>query len=93
MQTEVVVIRLMEGDGASWGVMVKLKEIRLGDEHLTDAERAVAGLIAEGLSNAEIATARGTSTRTIANQVANILAKLSVDSRVDLVAQLLGRAT
>lgn len=51
---------------------------------LTDAECRVAALIAEGLTNAQIARARGTSTRTVANQVASILAKLRLSSRVGI---------
>src|SRR5579871_1027018 len=48
---------------------------------LTDAEREVAKLVAAGFTNEAIAQARGTSTRTIANQVASLLRKLGVPSR------------
>lgn len=48
---------------------------------LSAAERDVASLVAEGKTNAEIARARRTSIRTIANQVAAILRKLGVPSR------------
>jgi DNA-binding NarL/FixJ family response regulator len=55
---------------------------------LSEAERAVARAVAEGLGNAEIARARGVSTRTVANQVASIFRKLGVKSRLELVAVL-----
>ncbi len=55
---------------------------------LTEAERAVAGLVVDGLSNGAIARARGVALRTVANQLAAIFRKLRVDSRVGLVALL-----
>jgi DNA-binding NarL/FixJ family response regulator len=55
---------------------------------LSQAERNVAIAVLEGLSNAEIATARGTSIRTVANQVASLLRKLGVRSRAEAVAAL-----
>ena len=56
---------------------------------LTAAKRAVLVLVAEGLSNREIAARRGTSPRTIANQVASLLAVFGASSREELA--LLGR--
>jgi DNA-binding NarL/FixJ family response regulator len=53
---------------------------------LTTAERQVALALLAGLSNAEIAARRGTSPRTIANQVASIYCKLGVGSRAELAA-------
>jgi DNA-binding CsgD family transcriptional regulator len=50
-------------------------------QNLTGAERDVAALAAAGMSNAEIARLRGTSDRTVANQMASILRKLQVGSR------------
>ncbi|HEY1953967.1 MAG TPA: helix-turn-helix transcriptional regulator, partial [Polyangiaceae bacterium] len=55
---------------------------------LTRAERAVARRVARGESNAEIARARGSSPRTVANQVAQIFRKLGVASRAELGARL-----
>lgn len=52
------------------------------------AEGEVLRLLARGLSNAEIARARGRSTRTVANQVARIFRKLGVRSRLELFALL-----
>jgi len=51
---------------------------------LTHAELAVARKLVEGLSNAGIAAARGTSERTVANQVASLFRKLGVGSRAEL---------
>lgn len=52
-----------------------------GHAALTPAELDVARLLHDGLSNAEIAAARGSALRTVANQVASILRKLGVASR------------
>jgi len=51
---------------------------------LSPGERDVARLARTGLSNAEIARARGTSPRTVANQLARIYRKLGMGSRMDL---------
>lgn len=51
---------------------------------LTQAERDVAMLIAQGLTNAEIAARRGSAERTVANQVASIYEKTGVGSRAEL---------
>jgi DNA-binding CsgD family transcriptional regulator len=53
-------------------------------ESLTEAEREVALAIVAGRSNAEIAAHRGTSPRTVANQVASLFAKLGLRSRNEL---------
>jgi DNA-binding NarL/FixJ family response regulator len=58
---------------------------------LTPSERAVADLVARGASNEEIARRRRTSTRTVANQIASILRKLGVSSRV-AVARAIARS-
>ncbi|NBF39733.1 MAG: hypothetical protein GVY14_04900 [Spirochaetes bacterium] len=55
---------------------------------LTDAERAVAVLVARGLSNPQIAQRRGRSPRTVANQVRSIYTKLEIKSRQQLVRLL-----
>jgi DNA-binding CsgD family transcriptional regulator len=53
---------------------------------LTAAEREVAQLALDGCSDAEIASRRGTSRSTVANQLGRIYRKLGVASRVELVA-------
>jgi DNA-binding CsgD family transcriptional regulator len=55
---------------------------------LTRAEREVTALLVAGLSNAEIARRRGSSPRTVANQVASIFQKLGVSSRLELQAAI-----
>jgi DNA-binding CsgD family transcriptional regulator len=54
---------------------------------LTSAERHVVVALMEGKSNAAIAEERGTSPRTIANQVAAVFRKLGVRSRAELAAR------
>nr|MBA2754872.1 hypothetical protein [Chloroflexia bacterium] len=57
---------------------------------LTHRERDVLRLVSQGRSNQEIADALFISTRTVANHVSNILAKLGVDNRTAAVALVLG---
>lgn len=59
---------------------------------LTDAERSVVMLVLGGASNAQVARRRGTSPRTIANQLAGIFEKLGVHSRSELAARCAGEA-
>ena len=57
---------------------------------LTPAERAVLKRVVVGDSNVEIGRLRGTSHRTVANQIAVIFRKLGVTSRWELVARARG---
>lgn len=57
---------------------------------LTRAERAVAALLIDGLTNGQIASRRGTSERTVVNQVAAIYKKAGVASRAELTAHVFG---
>ena len=54
---------------------------------VTESERAIGLALAHGLSNAEIAAARGRSVRTVANQVASLLRKLGAGSRAEAGAR------
>ena len=56
-----------------------------GTARLTMAERAVADLLCEGHTLAQIARQRGVSANTVKSQVRQIFRKLDVDSRVALV--------
>ncbi len=56
-------------------------------DELTPAERQVALAALSGLSNADIARMRGSSPRTVANQLAAIFRKLGVRSRAELAAR------
>ncbi|MFI8566434.1 LuxR C-terminal-related transcriptional regulator [Rhodococcus sp. NPDC078407] len=58
---------------------------------LTNREEEVARLIAEGLSNREIARTLTISPRTAESHVDHILTKLSVSSRTQIAAWVLGR--
>lgn len=59
---------------------------------LTPAERdVVRGVLAEE-SNAAIAARRGTSARTVANQLASLFRKLGVGSRAELVHHIVAGA-
>ncbi len=62
-------------------------EYQLPDS-LTNAERDVVDMLLRGHSNAEIGEHRGTSVRTVANQVAAVFRKLGVTSRAALMAKL-----
>jgi DNA-binding NarL/FixJ family response regulator len=59
---------------------------------LTDREREIAGLVAEALSNKQIAERLVPSERTVESHVRHILAKLGLANRTELTAHLL-RAT
>jgi DNA-binding NarL/FixJ family response regulator len=50
------------------------------------AERSLLGPLLAGISTREIATARGRSERTIANQISKIFRKCGVSSRSELAA-------
>jgi DNA-binding NarL/FixJ family response regulator len=58
---------------------------------LTAAEQAIVLQLVAGSSQRAIARARGTSVRTVANQVASVFRKLRVCSRVELFAALAAR--
>lgn len=79
--------RFTVGDEEVVVLSFPLPGYRLPDT-LTAAERAVVELLLEGRSNANIASARGTSVRTVANQVASIFRKVGVTSRAELMARL-----
>jgi DNA-binding CsgD family transcriptional regulator len=60
-------------------------------EALTASEREVLAQVARGMSNADIARARGTSTHTVANQIASLFRKTGAHSRADLARWASGR--
>jgi DNA-binding CsgD family transcriptional regulator len=72
--------------GSSTYVLLSYRRGQASDT-LTPAEREVALAILDGLSNDEIARLRGSSPRTVANQVATIFRKLGVRSRAELAAR------
>ncbi len=56
-------------------------------EVLSESEQAIAKAMIDGLSNRAIATQRGTSVKTVANQIRTIFTKLGVASRFELTAR------
>jgi DNA-binding NarL/FixJ family response regulator len=63
-----------------------------GWDALTETEHKVALLVAEGLSNPDIATKMFLSRRTVQSHVSSILAKLELTSRVELAVSAQRRA-
>jgi DNA-binding CsgD family transcriptional regulator len=60
---------------------------RLPPGALSSAEEKVVGLVLSGCSNEAVARRRGTSARTMANQLASAYRKLGVGSRRELRAR------
>ena len=74
----------LRAHGIRRGVHGKRRRPKFGWAALTDTERKVATLLAEGLSNPDIAGRMFVSRRTVQFHVSNILAKLGLSSRVQL---------
>jgi DNA-binding CsgD family transcriptional regulator len=75
-------LRMRWMDDTSRLVVVRFSLASL--ESLSPAELAVARLAARDCSNASIAQARGTSPHTVARQMASVLNKLRIGSRLGL---------
>ena len=58
------------------------------DRALTPREQQVLRFVCEGLTNAEIATALGTSPSTVKNQISSILGKMDAANRTELAARV-----
>lgn len=69
----------------SWPVALAAKL-----ETLTPSERDVLSQVVLGATNAQIARRRGTSPRTVANQMARLLEKLGAGSRYELIRRFGG---
>jgi DNA-binding NarL/FixJ family response regulator len=54
------------------------------DEQLTETETRIAGAVARGLSNKEIALESGISVRTVEHHIRHILAKKNFSNRVEI---------
>lgn len=76
----------MNEDELAIGDLNCVDQARLAQLSLSEQEVALAML--QGATNASIASARGVSERTIANQVQSIFRKLGANSRVQLAARL-----
>jgi len=58
---------------------------------LTDAEERVAGAVARGLSNKEIASEFNISVRTVENHISHILSKKNFSNRVEIARYVMER--
>jgi DNA-binding NarL/FixJ family response regulator len=67
--------------------------VDIADVRMTAREREIVELIADGLSNKEIATRLSIATDTVKSHVHNILEKLSLRSRVQVAARARARAS
>jgi DNA-binding CsgD family transcriptional regulator len=65
-------------------------ELRRLSAEFTPTEREVVELVLRGFSDREVAAYRGTSVRTVANQLRSIYGKLRLNSRAELVAWCCG---
>jgi len=61
---------------------------QFGWASLTPTERAVAGLVAEGLSNPQIGDRLYVSRRTVQTHLAHVFAKLDINSRAQLATKV-----
>lgn len=61
------------------------------DGDFTEAEQRVARLVADGLSNKEIATELGVSVRTVEGHISNILSKNGWSNRVEIARHIFKR--
>jgi DNA-binding NarL/FixJ family response regulator len=66
-------------------------EITFADEALTEAEERIAGAVARGLSNKEIAAQFRISVRTVENHISHILDKMRFDNRVEIARYVIER--
>jgi DNA-binding CsgD family transcriptional regulator len=64
----------------------------IGWHSLTDTEQAVAGLVAEGLNNGQVAARMYISTHTVAHHLRQAFRKLSIASRVELTRIVIEQA-
>lgn len=80
----------LRAQGVRLGVRGPRQRPASGWEALTDTERVVAGLVAEDLSNPEIALRMRLSRRTVESHVSHILAKLEIRSRREITALVRG---
>jgi ATP/maltotriose-dependent transcriptional regulator MalT len=73
--------------GIRRGPRAKHRQARVGWNSLTPTETRIAGMVAGGMSNPQIAEQLVLSPRTVGTHVSHILAKLGVRSRIDIARQ------
>ena len=81
---------------SSWAERARAELARIGGRRprsngLTPTEQRVAELVAEGLSNKEVAAALHVTVKTVEGSLSRIYAKLDVRSRAGLASQLTGK--
>jgi DNA-binding CsgD family transcriptional regulator len=75
--------------GIRWGARGPRRRPTYGWAALSPTEVTIARLVAEGMSNSDIATELLLSPRTIQSHVSNMLVKLKANSRVEIARQVL----
>jgi DNA-binding CsgD family transcriptional regulator len=76
--------------GIRRGPRAKHRQARVGWNSLTPTETKIAGMVAGGMSNPQIAEQLVLSPRTVGTHVSHILAKLGVRSRIDIAREAAG---
>lgn len=66
--------------------------VSFADEDFTEAETRVAHLVADGMTNKEIAAELNISVRTVEGHISNILSKKSWSNRVEIARHILSRS-
>ena len=74
-------------EGIRRGPRAKHRKAQRGWDSLTPTEIKVVGLVAQGLSNPQIAAKLFLSHRTVATHVSHVLGKLGVHSRIDIARE------
>jgi ATP/maltotriose-dependent transcriptional regulator MalT len=77
--------------GIRRGPRAKHRQVRVGWGSLTPTESRIAGMVAGGMSNPQIAEQLVLSPRTVGTHVSHILAKLGVRSRIDIAREAAGK--
>ena len=84
-------LKMLRRAGLSFSARTKHTRAAQGWDSLTSAEGRVVALVAEGRSNQQIAQTLSLSPRTVGWHLSNVFRKLSVSSRSQLVAAVVGR--
>lgn len=82
----------MRALGVRRGVRGSRVRPRTGWASLTPTERTVVNLVAEGLSNPQVAERMFLSRRTVQTHLAHVFGKLDITSRTELAAEAARRA-
>jgi DNA-binding CsgD family transcriptional regulator len=80
--------RVAPGALSSYRRADRKDSVAFGWNSLTPSEREIAELIASGLTNRDVATRLGMSRYTVDGRLRRIFAKLGVNSRVELTAEV-----